>query len=116
MGWILQPQTATNYLKIKALLHSSDFMVFLAALGLAAATPGPGLAAVVATTFEGGAVEGVLVLSYRGCGQEMELTNSVRARTRKQMKGMVKQFTSEEYTKFIGEWEKLLLIYFEAKC
>ena len=28
----------------------------------------------------------------------------------------IKQFTSEEYTKFIGEWEKLLLIYFESKC
>jgi len=27
----------------------------------------------------------------------------------------IKQFTSEEYTKFIGEWEKLLLIYFESK-
>lgn len=38
------------------MLHSPDFIVFLAALGLAAATPGPGLAAVVATTFEGGAV------------------------------------------------------------
>jgi hypothetical protein len=27
----------------------------------------------------------------------------------------IKQFTSEEYTKFIGEWEKLLLMYFESK-
>ncbi len=35
-------------------MHSSDFIVFLTALGIAAATPGPGLAAVVATTFEGG--------------------------------------------------------------
>ena len=28
----------------------------------------------------------------------------------------INKFTSEEYTKFIGEWEKLLLIYFESKC
>ena len=27
----------------------------------------------------------------------------------------IKQFTSEEYTKFIDEWEKLLLIYFESR-
>ena len=28
----------------------------------------------------------------------------------------IKKFTSEEYTKFIDEWEKLLLMYFESKC
>ena len=28
----------------------------------------------------------------------------------------IKQFTSEEYTKFIDEWEKLLLMYFDSKC
>ena len=28
----------------------------------------------------------------------------------------IKHFTSEEYTKFIGEWERLLLKYFESKC
>ena len=27
----------------------------------------------------------------------------------------INHFTSEEYTKFIGEWEKLLLMYFESK-
>jgi len=28
----------------------------------------------------------------------------------------IKNFTSEKYTEFIDEWEKLLLIYFESKC
>ena len=28
----------------------------------------------------------------------------------------IKHFTSEEYIKFIDEWEKLLLMYFESKC
>jgi len=32
------------------MLHSPDFIVFLTALGIATATPGPGLAAIVATT------------------------------------------------------------------
>jgi hypothetical protein len=28
----------------------------------------------------------------------------------------IKHFTTEEYSKFIGEWEKLLLMYFKTKC
>jgi len=28
----------------------------------------------------------------------------------------IKQFTLEEYTEFIDEWEKLLLMYFESRC
>ena len=28
----------------------------------------------------------------------------------------IKHFTSEEYIKFIDEWEKLLFLYFESKC
>ena len=28
----------------------------------------------------------------------------------------IKKFTSEEYTRFIDEWERLLLKYFESKC
>lgn len=28
----------------------------------------------------------------------------------------IKNFTSDEYAKFIDEWEKLLLIYFDSKC
>ena len=43
------------------MLHSADFIVFLTALGIAAATPGPGLAAIVATTFEAGAATWVAV-------------------------------------------------------
>lgn len=28
----------------------------------------------------------------------------------------IKKFTLAEYSKFIDQWEKLLLIYFESKC
>jgi hypothetical protein len=46
---------------------------------------------------------------------EVEVTYHYRAISEKGNE-FIKQFTSEEYTKFIGEWEELLLAYFESKC